>query len=59
MSKEDLKHISNISVSKNCYKTLKMESIDREISLQDVVKSILEKATSRKAKRESILEEWI
>ncbi len=48
MKVDDSKNISNIKVSKNCYKQIKLLSIQREVSMQDVVNDILEKVTSKK-----------
>lgn len=43
------KNISNVRVSNNIYKQLKIASIDKEVSLQEVVQEILEKAFSKKS----------
>jgi predicted DNA-binding ribbon-helix-helix protein len=46
MSKE-VKNIS-VEVSNECWKCLKMISISREISLQQLVREILEKSAAKK-----------
>ena len=47
MAKGNTKNI-NIEVSHECWKKLKMLSIDKESTLQDVVREILEKSASKK-----------
>lgn len=42
----------NIEVHKECWKVLKKISIDRDITLQEVVREILEKVTNKKEKEE-------
>jgi macrodomain Ter protein organizer (MatP/YcbG family) len=46
----------NIEISNDCWKKLKMMSINKEITLQDLVKDILERTTSTK-KFETIVED--
>lgn len=46
---KDTKNI-NIEVSKECWKVIKKISIDKEITLQEVVRDILEKVTSKKSR---------
>lgn len=50
MSKKDdnIRNISNIVVSKECHKKLRMMSIDREVTVQEVCADILERAMSKK-----------
>lgn len=50
MNKDVLKNISNIKLSKESYKKIKIMSIDKELSLQQVVQDILEKVLSKKGK---------
>ena len=45
---KDTKNI-NIEISHDFWKKLKIMSIDRDISLQDVVRDILEKASNKKS----------
>ncbi len=47
MKEEVLKNIS-VSVSNDCWKKIKILSIQREISLLEQVREILEKAVSKK-----------
>lgn len=47
MSKDELRKI-NVEVSNECWKKLKIISIQKEISLSECVKDILEKSVSRK-----------
>jgi macrodomain Ter protein organizer (MatP/YcbG family) len=44
---KDTKNI-NIEISIECWKKLKMISIHKDMTLQDVVKEVLEKATANK-----------
>lgn len=48
------RNVSNLQLSKECYKKLKMISIDKEISLQEVAAEYLEKAMSKKGKQEDV-----
>lgn len=43
---KDTKNI-NIEISMECWKRLKISSISKDMTLQDVVREILEKAVSR------------
>lgn len=54
MTKEELKNIS-VGVTNECWKKLKILSIQKEITLAECVKDILEKSVSRK----NLLEETI
>lgn len=47
MSKEELKRI-NVEVSNDCWKKIKILSIQEEISLPEKVKNILERAVHKK-----------
>jgi len=47
----DKKNISNIVINKDCYKTLKKLSVDKEVTLQKVVQEILERYTNKKTKQ--------
>jgi hypothetical protein len=47
----------NIEVGHECWKKLKIISIDKEITLQEVVRSILERATDKKIKNTDNTEE--
>jgi hypothetical protein len=47
MKDDDMKNVSNIKISKECFKVLKKLSIDKEISVQQVVSEILEKVTKK------------
>jgi predicted DNA-binding ribbon-helix-helix protein len=38
----------NIEINKECWKVLKKISIDKEITLQEVIKQILERFTNKK-----------
>jgi macrodomain Ter protein organizer (MatP/YcbG family) len=40
----------NIEINHECWKKLKIISIDRDITLQEVVRDILERATNKKVK---------
>lgn len=40
----------NIEINHDCWKRLKIISIDRDITLQEVVRDILERATNKKIK---------
>ena len=51
MSNNDMKNISNIQVNKDCYKSLKKLSIDKETTLQKVVQEVLEQYTTKKIKQ--------
>lgn len=57
MSDIDMKNISNIKVSKECFKTLKKLAIDKEITLQKVVQDIIERAVSKKVNKVESIEE--
>jgi hypothetical protein len=46
---KDTKNI-NIEVSKECWKVIKKISIDKEITLQEVVRDILERSMQKKIK---------
>lgn len=48
MSKEDLKKLT-IEISNECWKKIKILSIQKEITLQEQVKEILEKSVGRKS----------
>jgi hypothetical protein len=52
MSKEDIKKFS-VEVSKECYKKLKILSIQKDLSLPTLVKDILERSVAKK----NVLEE--
>lgn len=54
MSENDIRNISNIKVNKECYKSLKKISIDRETTLQKVVQEVLERYTNKKVKQTDI-----
>ena len=45
---DSIRNISNVTVSKECHKKLKIVSLDREITIQDVCAEILEKQMSKK-----------
>ena len=47
MSKDELKKI-NVEVTNECWKKLRIISIQKEISLAECVRDILEKSVSRK-----------
>ena len=47
----DKKNISDIVINKDCYKTLKKLSVDKEVTLQKVVQEILERYTNKKTKQ--------
>jgi len=47
MSQDDLRKIS-AEVSKECWKKLKIISVQKEISLAECIKEILEKSVSKK-----------
>lgn len=47
MSKVELKKI-NVEVTNECWKKLKILSIQKEVSLPQLVKEVLEKAVSKK-----------
>lgn len=47
MSKDVLKKIS-IEVTHECWKKLKIISIEKDLSLQDLVRNMLERATNSK-----------
>ncbi|HMG15471.1 MAG TPA: hypothetical protein VK590_08500 [Saprospiraceae bacterium] len=51
MTEYDIRNISNIKVNKDCYKSLKKLSIDKEVSLQQVVREVLEQYTTKKIKQ--------
>lgn len=53
---KDTKNI-NIEVSKDCWKVIKKISIDKEITLQEVVRDILEKVTNKKSIKTDTAEE--
>jgi hypothetical protein len=48
MSDNNIRNISNVKVSNECFKSLKKLSIDKETSLQKVVQEILERTMSKK-----------
>lgn len=52
----ELRNISNIKVNKDCYKVLKKLSIDKEVSLQEVVAEILERSTSKKQGQQEVIQ---
>lgn len=43
---DNIKQVSNIKLSKDCYKYFKKLSIDKETSLQHVISELLEKHAS-------------
>lgn len=47
---ENYKNVSNIKVSKECFKRLKILSIDKDIPLNKLVADILEQSVSKKGK---------
>jgi len=51
MSKDD-RNISNIKVNEDCYKVLKIIGIEKDLSLQQVVKDVLEKYASKRGRKE-------
>lgn len=52
------RNVSNVKVSHNIYKQLKIMSIERETSVQKVVQDILERAVNKKNKhQEGVLEQ--
>lgn len=53
---KDTKNI-NIEISMECWKRLKISSISKDMTLQDVVRDILEKAVSRTKSIENIINE--
>jgi hypothetical protein len=48
MSDNNIRNISNVKVSNDCFKALKKLAIDKETSLQKVVQDILERTMSKK-----------
>lgn len=50
MNKDDIKNISNIQVSKECYKKIKIKSIEDEKTIQEVIQIILEDLMGKKGK---------
>ena len=52
---ESLKNVSNISISKECYKKLKMLSIDMEMTLQEVCAEVLEESMLKNKKVEEAI----
>ena len=57
MKSEDKKNISNVKVSKDCFKELKKLSIDKDTTLQEVVSSILERFTVKKNNKSTDINE--
>lgn len=57
MDDDNRRNISNIIVSKECYKHLKIMSIDRDMTFQKLIADVLEKVASRKGKKELVLED--
>lgn len=47
MLQDDIK-VSNVSVSKDCLKKLKIISIQKDIKLSQLIKDILERSVSKK-----------
>ena len=43
----DKKTVSNIYLSNDCYKKVKMMSVDKEIKLQEVISEIIERVVSK------------
>ena len=46
----------NIEISHDCWKKIKIISIDKDMTLQEVVRDILERYVSKKGKQEVIEE---
>lgn len=44
------------TVTKECWKQLKILAVQRDITLQQAVKEVLEKAMSRKVKQDEVIE---
>ena len=49
---ESIRNISNIKLSNECYIELKVISVRKQITLQEVVEDILEKSLSKKMKQQ-------
>jgi len=56
MSNNDIRNISNVKVSNDCFKSLKKLAIDKETSLQKVVQDILERTMSKRKSSDNIEE---
>ncbi len=56
MSEEILRAVQS-KVSKDCWKKLKMFSISKEINMEELIRSVLEKFTSTNKKVDSLLED--
>lgn len=50
MSDINIRNISNIKVSVDCFKSLKKLAIDKDVTIQKVAQEILERAMSKKIK---------
>jgi len=55
MSRDNMKKVT-AEVSKECWKTLKVLAVQKEISLQLVVQEILERSISKKSKLAEVVE---
>jgi len=55
----DLRTVSNIIITNECYKKMKMMSVDKEISIQDVISEILERVVSKQFNNIKSLEEMV
>jgi predicted HicB family RNase H-like nuclease len=56
MSREDMKKVT-AEISKDCWKALKVLAVQKEVSLAEVVKEVLEKSMSKKLKQLEVVEE--
>ena len=51
--------VSNITISNECYKKIKIIGIDKEFTVQEVISEILEKVTSKQLNNIRSLEEMV
>lgn len=54
MSDINIRNISNVKVSVDCFKSLKKLAIDKDLTIQKVVQEILERTMSKKVKNTTI-----
>lgn len=54
MSDINIRNISNVKVSVDCFKSLKKLAIDKDLTIQKVVQEILERTMSKKIKNTTV-----
>ena len=54
-----IRTISNLIISNECYKKLKIMSVDKEVTLQEIIADILEKITCKHLNNIKSLEEMV